>query len=233
MRIHQSPNTCPQLCARFRHAVACVDHLPYDLHLNEHGVKLVDPHKKLSPLFISFISPQSEQFARSISKNQPLLRALGKAHPARASILDATAGWGTDSFIILQGGYRVISVEAHPLVAAILEYSTNLYQIKHPLTQWRVIHAYSDKWLQQARPMLSAIYLDPFFTSKRSALPQNRMQWLQHLSPQPYQNTLLKQALTHSCRVVVKRERHAHFLEHVRPHHQIWQKSSRFDCYIP
>ena len=85
----------------------------------------------------------------------------------------------------------------------------------------------SDEFDQQV------VYLDPMFPDrKKSAAVKKDMQLLERLLGEVEESSVLHVALeSNARRVVVKRPKHAPFLEDLEPGLQFMGKSGRFDVY--
>lgn len=73
------------------------------------------------PLHIDFLSA-ARQYRRKHGGSETLVRACGiKKNHEPLTIIDATAGYGKDGFVLACAGAKVIMVERHPVMAALLE----------------------------------------------------------------------------------------------------------------
>lgn len=202
---------------------------------------------KLSPLSVDFLSPQMKRrFKTGTSKNEPLAKALGlRSFDGTPTVLDATAGLGTDSFIIAAMGCRVRAIERSPFVFALLE--DGLERLREGVwgepwisTASRLRFERGDavevmkKLDQRTRPDI--VYLDPMFpeeTHAKSALPKRTMQIFRRLlGAGDDEKGLFENAMRVArSRVVVKRPPEAPPIGE-KPTHQVEGKSARFDVYV-
>src|SRR5690606_5526316 len=103
-------------------------------------------------------------------------------------ILDATAGWGRDSFILASLGFEVTMIERSPIVAVLLKdalkrAANNEACKRMHLIQDDAVH-YLQPLAEKNRP--DVIYLDPMFPArKKSALVKKEMALLQTLLDEP------------------------------------------------
>lgn len=237
--LSKHPQASPQIYTELCELAAQLQIMqqPWHIHLCPQAIDITDPSDTLAPLKLSFTDATAAYLQKTLTAKQPLLRAIGKIHLPPATIIDCTAGFGQDSFILTSAGHHLVSIEQNPVVYLLLATSIKLYKQQHPDCTWQAVHANSCSWLQQNRKKVDAIYLDPFFEKNTSALPKNRIQWLQKLADTTdnHDARLLNQALLADCgRVVVKRDLKAPFLNNIKPNSgSIQQKSSRFDCYYP
>jgi 16S rRNA (guanine1516-N2)-methyltransferase len=114
----------------------------------------------------------------------PLIRAC-LAKKNSPLILDLTAGWGKDAMLLARAGARVILLEKHPVMAALLEDAHSRLE-DHALKDrmrihWIDAHDYLHQLSQQDFP--DVIYLDPMHPSRqKQALVKKHLQALQTLA---------------------------------------------------
>ncbi len=233
-------NDCDQHIAKeLKNKLPTEYHQQLIIQLNSKDIHIKAPESTLDTLTLSVLDEKAEQLSQSINAQQPLLKALGKDILKRKShIIDATAGFGHDSFIMCRYGLEVTSIEQDPVVYAVLDALKNMLLKKYPQLHWQVLHGDSIHWLEHIsqHKQVDAIYLDPFFIKKAKALPKNRMQWLQQLAAQeaPSAETLFNHAMsTNIAKIIVKRDLKAAYICNQLPNAgSITQKTSRFDCYF-
>ena len=180
----------------------------------------------------------------NLSRQQPLARAISGRSDRRLgtplSVIDATAGFGHDAFMLACMGHDVIAVEREPLVHLLLEDSHTRAVADPELGpalggRLRVVHGESTTKLLDLDPV-DVIYLDPMFDlSKRSsALPKKRAQLLRALvSEGSGDQELFHIALSRARkRVVVKRASGDPPLMPT-PDLQVPGKIARYDIYLP
>ncbi|MDM7859195.1 class I SAM-dependent methyltransferase [Alteromonas sp. ASW11-36] len=184
--------------------------------------------------------------AKGGGKSELLVKAIGIKGSQDYRVIDATAGLGTDSFVLASNGCNVTMLERSPLVAALLADALTRMHSNAPdhelcqrlhlsrgdsvtqLSQWAKIPE-----SEHQRP--DAIYLDPMFPHrKKSALVKKEMQALQQLlGVDPDADRLLEPALALATkRVVVKRPASAPFLAERKPNVSMSSKKHRFDIYF-
>ncbi|MEM1444575.1 MAG: class I SAM-dependent methyltransferase [Planctomycetota bacterium] len=167
--------------------------------------------------------------------NAPLFKAMGirKGEPFRPLILDATAGFGEDAWLLAAAGCSVVAYERHPIVHALLEDGLARAATSHPEVDERIT-LQPASLLTDAKPgAVDVIYLDPMFPSGRKTAekkPMRVFRWL--LGDDDDADTLLPSAFAlRPRRVVVKRPRHAPPLAGREPVHSHQAKALRFDVY--
>lgn len=139
-------------------------------------------------------------------KSQPLVKAIGfKKNPLH--IVDVTAGWGKDAFLLAELGCHVTAIESHKLVFAFLKEFREQVQVKGFL-DFKLGDSLS--YLKKIGEQPDVIYFDPLFQENKKSLSQKSLRILQELTFQENQNTeelfevCLKKAKN---RVVMKRHR--------------------------
>lgn len=196
------------------------------------------------------------------SLRQPLARAIGikrRPTPDRPGpvVIDATAGWGEDAWLLAGLGCRVLCVERHPvaatllrdaLVRAVSQYidSADAFSRVHTVTAdarhllrrlSRLDPQRTDDLPDPVRPFVApeVVYLDPMFpghaqrrTAERKPLRVLRLM----VGSDPDAAELLHHALRAArLRVVVKRPLRAEPIEGPRPTGEVRAKSLRYDIY--
>lgn len=175
-------------------------------------------------------------------RGQPLAKAAGLRSGVNPSVLDATAGFGRDAFVLACLGCNLTLVERNPVVAALL---TDGYRRAREddavgvLVQERmhIVHADAITYIQalDVSQHPDVIYLDPMYPERRkSSLVKKEMRALQELiGKDPNAGELLPVAL--QCarfRVVVKRPISAEPLNKQAPTMSIKGKHHRYDVYV-
>ena len=232
-------NTCDQHIAHeLKNKLPPISAYQLNIAITHDSLLVSTPELNLEPLALSVLDNKAQHLEKTLHAQQPLLKALGKdILTEKATVIDTTAGFGHDSFIMCAYGLHVISIEQNPIIFALLDCLKNMLLKQRPTLRWDVIQGNSIHWLEhiQHNYPAKAIYMDPFFEKKQKALPKNRMQWLQQLAGDdtPSPEALFNQACqTPITKVVVKRDLKAPYLCNKLPNSgSIIQKTSRFDCY--
>ncbi|MDD9856522.1 MAG: class I SAM-dependent methyltransferase [Gammaproteobacteria bacterium] len=162
----------------------------------------------------------------------PLRKAIGAR---AATVIDATAGWGTDAARLAGWGYRVTAVEKHPLVAALLLHAHAQCRDADLRARLKVVHGDSAAYLGAVACAPDVVYLDPMYPpNPKSAAAKKPLALLRRLAGPPGDNRALFEAAL-ACarrRVVVKRPHRAPPLDDRRVG-EIAGKLVRFDIYKP
>ena len=168
---------------------------------------------------------------------QDLARACG-LHKGLRKLLDATAGYGEDAFILASLGATVTAIERHPEVSnaltLALEQAKNCEEISSIAKRITLISGNAIELIPRVEPF-EVIYLDPMFPErKKSALVKKPMRDLKALVGEDDDaEFLLETALQYAThRVVVKRPSGAPTLSTRKPDIQYPGKSTRFDVYL-
>ncbi len=184
----------------------------------------------------TFIDPKL--INRAKQKNQALLRACNNKKKTIHTILDLTAGWGKDSFMLASQGHQVQMVEQNRLLAACLQYLITIAVKEDDYSACQRLQIIRDNSLSflehNDAPIADCIYLDPMFPAhKSSAKPSKDLQILQLLTENlSIEETFhLAQKLA-GQRVVVKRPLHAPNLMDRKADIVYKEKTIRFDVYL-
>ena len=219
----------------------------YSLQVDENGVSLIDSNlASHGPVKVDFVNGSIGHRRRYGGGNgQAIAKAVGVSGVFLPSILDLTAGLGTDGFILASLGCDVELVERNPIIYCLLEDgirraidsgSTDevLMEIigRLNLTENESIDFLS-KLSKDKRA--DVIYLDPMFPRRQKAAKvKKEMQAFQSIvGDDPDADALLIKAMNVArYRVVVKRPNHARFLGQLKPTYSLKGKSTRFDIYV-
>jgi len=219
----------------------------YCLRLADNGLSLIRPHdKKMGDLYVDFCEGAVAWRRHHGGGNgQAIAKAIGLKTKKNLTVLDATAGTGTDSFILAALGCHVTMIERHPIVAALLEDALKRAQ-QHEDTQevaarMSLLTGSSIDLMAGALAasdsLFDVVYLDPMFPkAEKSKGPQVKksMQFFRDMVGKDEDaDALLAPAMNlASYRVVVKRPRKSPFLNDQKPTLSHEGKANRFDIYV-
>lgn len=174
------------------------------------------------------------------------------AHPGAANLsaltpehhlIDATCGLGLDAFILALAGWQVSMLEQSPTIHALLsdglkraiKQADELQHqpIAEALSRMCLLPAGDSRQMLLTLPSAAVVYLDPMFPEReKSARVKKNRYLLQQLHGDEADGTdLLKIALNHGRKIVVKRPVHAPPLDGIKPSGSISGKTARFDIY--
>jgi len=195
-----------------------------------------------NPIFIDFEHGKNahrRQFGGG--RGQPLAKAIGLKKGATPSIIDATAGFGRDAFVLANLGCEIRLIERQVLISHLLEdalhrASTNP-DLQDVIDRMSLIKqdavSYIEQLGQQDCP--DVIYMDPMYPSReKSALVKKDMRLLHQLAGSDTDSEqLLTTARSKALkRVVVKRPKSAPFVGKQKPATSIESKNTRYDIYL-
>ena len=171
-------------------------------------------------------------------RRELLGKAIGFKPQTERSIVDVTAGFGRDAFILAALGFHLVLLERHPIVYLMLNDALQraaALPLLNPITnRLKIFHADAQEWLTHHHPF-HVIYLDPMFPLRtKSAAVKKTMRIMQDIVGFAANDAgLLPLALAcATSRVVVKRPRLATYMNDQPPHFSLKGKSTRFDVYL-
>lgn len=219
-----------------------------DLDPADFVVTLIDGRKSLirrgapqtSGVCVDFLSAALSYRAGSSLRQQAISRAVGIKLGRVPSVLDATAGFGKDAFLLASQGCEVTLLERDENVFELL---SDGLERGLASADGAVLQALRRLRLQQrdfltltpAELTCEAVYLDPMFPdSKKSARVKKEMFALQEYLGAADDGEAMweKACLLAQRRVVVKRSKSAPLISSVKPDLQLKGSSSRFDIYL-
>ncbi|MPW44114.1 class I SAM-dependent methyltransferase [Acinetobacter guerrae] len=229
-----------QLNARFFR-----QHTDLALCVDEQGLWLCANGMRMQPDWKAEVS----RLKRASIKSEMIARACQLSEAPK--LIDATAGLGHDSLLMAHLGAQVILLERHPILFTLLEDAQRQSRTDAFLTKVvdriELVFADSVDYLQsyiQHNKQVDVVYLDPMFPQrdqhqqaiKKQAQVKKQMQLLHLLLPEQGEmdlgDSLLPLAQQIAKRVIVKRPRHAVFLNEQAPDHQWIGDACRFDAYF-
>ncbi len=193
---------------------------------------------KIKPISVDFTSDVlNYRLKHGGGKKQLIARAVGiKSGKDLPTILDATAGFGRDAFVLASLGCRVHMRERSAVIRALLEDGLNRAKLDPKIGSWveeRLSLALNDSQKIPFKP--DVVYLDPMYpTKKKSAHAKQEMRIIKMVvGEDPDADELLEPALKIALkRVAVKRPAYAGWLADRKPDAVIESKNSRFDIYM-
>ncbi len=203
--------------------------------------RLMENDKSLSTVKVDFIEG-SFGYRRAHGGNKTLRQAVGIKKGYRPQIIDATGGFGRDSFLMALAGCRITVCERNPVIFALLEDG-----LKRALMHSATVETASKITLmkkdacslfhemEKSGKLVEVVYLDPMYPARsKSAKVKKELQLLQLLLGHDTEsNNLFDLAMQISTkRVVVKRPQAASFLTKISPSYSLKGKTTRFDIYL-
>ncbi|RKZ80387.1 MAG: 16S rRNA methyltransferase [Gammaproteobacteria bacterium] len=195
-----------------------------------------------NPIFIDFVTGKNahrRQFGGG--RGQPLAKAIGLKKGATPTIIDATAGFGRDAFVLANLGCQITLIERNPLIATLIKdaliRAEDDHDISDVIKRMSLMNTNAIDYLSNLkdkhRPDI--VYIDPMYPSRdKSALVKKDMRLLHQLAgPDTDSEQLLTTARkTALKRVIVKRPKSAPFVGGQEPDTSIESKNTRYDIYL-
>ena len=193
------------------------------------------------PIFIDFCAGKYDHRRKfGGGRGQALARAVGLKQGVTPSVIDATAGFARDAFVLASLGCPVVMLEQSPIMSLLIEDALLRAQQAPAITdiieRMQIIHTNAIAYLQQldASAYSDVIYLDPMYPSReKSALVKKEMQFLHQLIGADNDSDQLLTLARGKARkrVVVKRPKGAEYLGGQKPSVSIESKNTRYDIY--
>ncbi len=226
------------------HSSAGLPHQKAVLVYTETGLQLLSCKKSgkgQTLLHVDFIRGKNGyRHTRNLTIKQSLARAAGIKPGVRPFVLDATAGLGSDSFVLACLGCTVHMFERSPILHALLEDGLNR-AAQHPKTkniiqkQMHLFHEDAASYLQKTSSVYDTIYLDPMYPHRPgTALNRQSMRIIRDLVGNDEDSSSLLEiaCMKAKKRVAVKRPKGAEHLDQRTPSFMIKTKNSRYDIYL-
>ncbi len=206
----------------------------YRFYLTEinHQLCLLDEKGK-HPFTVDF-SNASLQHRLAHPQKELLKKALGITSRVQPRVLDVTAGWGQDAYVIAHFGCEVTLVERHPIVAELLAQGITQACDDNAAQRLHLVKEDAVRYLANLGAPVDVVYCDPMFEETgKSALVKKPMQILQALVGYSSDDNALAHAAINcqSKRVVIKRALHAPVLLDKAVTFTLKGKATRFDVY--
>ncbi len=212
---------------------------PYALCLDSDGLCLRNGNSTVRVDFIA--GSNAHRRLHGGGRTQPLAKAIGlKIGNIVPSVLDCTAGLGTDAFVLASLGCKVFLCERSETVHSLLQ--DGLMRAKagadndvaRIVGRMQLQQVDAKNYLQVMTEPVDVIYLDPMFPerAKKAAVKKGMVAFHALVGADEDADALLPLALDKAIyRVVVKRSRHAPFLGNLKPSFSFEGESTRFDIY--
>lgn len=205
------------------------------LELTAQGLQLHLP-PRCQPWQVDFAANVLAYRRKQPGFGEALAKAVGVDARRKPQVLDITAGWGRDGFLLAHWGCQVTLWERHPVVAALLADGWVRAQADPELqaASRRMRLHYGDGAVHLAKTQASwdVIYLDPMFPPRpKSALVKQELQHLQRLVGAQPVEPLWHLARQQARRVVVKRPLWAPALP-ATPNFSVGQGAVRFEVFL-
>ena len=216
------------------------ENIDYLLRVGIHGLSLEATGTRQKPVRVDFTGGALGWRLRSGGAERLLASAVGLRRGYRPAVLDATAGFGEDAFVLASLGCSVTLLERQPVIAALLadgleRARANGGKAAKVAERVSLIVCDAREYLAAQATAPEVVCLDPMFPPRqKTALSKKSARFLHDLAgPDADADTLLAAALERaSRRVVVKRPRHALPLGERLPDYRLEGRAVRFDVHI-
>ena len=217
----------------------------YVLHQSKQRLELFNPSEpNTKAIFADFVEGKTRH--RRLfggGKGQDLAKALGLQKFPNATIVDATAGLGGDSFVMATLGCHVTLLERNPVVQLLLSDalaradSCGDTEVQEISDRMRLVQRSAMDYLDALEPedCPQLIYLDPMFPERgKQAQVKKEMRFFHDVVGEDTDSAaLLEIALQRAIeRIIVKRPLRAETLNERKPDFQIRGKTIRYDVYL-
>ncbi len=202
---------------------------------DESGLKLTDGTLTLQADF----SHLSKRINKNNLNSEMIVKCAkikGRENPV---LIDATAGFGEDSFLLAASGFNVTLCEYNPVISALLSDAiTRAFEdekTKAVAERLTLYEGDSIEYLSSLDFTPDVVLLDPMFPERqKSALVKKKFQLLQKLErPCSDEDELLEAALNaHPHKIVIKRPLKGPFLAGRKPDYSLQGKAIRYDCIV-
>ena len=186
-------------------------------------------------------------FARLMPRLRPdrlgrelLVRAARVRGVESPTAVDATAGLGEDSLLLVAAGFAVTLFEQDPVIAALLrdalERAANEPQLADIVARMTLVEGDSVAGLRELGFSPDVVFLDPMFPERtKSAAVKKKFQLLHRLErPCDNEGELLDAAISARPRkIVIKRPPKGPWLAGAKPSHALAGKAVRYDVIVP
>ncbi len=191
------------------------------------------------PNYVNFVGGALGHRVRFGGIRQLIGRAIGVSSKKTLRVFDVTAGWGRDACVLAYMGCDVLMLESSPIMAVLLRDGLKraIQDIDFAQLKLRLLEVDSLYYLQTLSQLEypDVIYIDPMFPPlKKTAAVKKDLYLLRQLVDKNHDNL----ALFHlACkiakkRVVIKRHRHLHTIDSLKPDLVFSGKTIRFDVYL-
>jgi hypothetical protein len=199
------------------------------INFNKNDIKLINAnYKEAVSISIDFLDEAiNDKIKLRLSGKKDI---FNKLFPIKGStLLDCTAGYGRDSYILRLMGFNVTMIENSPVMSLLL--NNALKKLK--LSNFRMYHGNSYDYLNHSEKYYDYIYIDFMFNKlKKNPLSSKNDETLKLISFQENnKNDLISLAIKKSNnRVVVKEPKHS-LSSILKPEYTIKTKLLNFNIY--
>ena len=199
------------------------------INLDKNGIKLINAnYKEAVSISIDFLDEAiNNQIKLRLSGKKDI---FSKLFPIKNStLLDCTAGYGRDSYILRSMGFNVTMIENSPIMSLLL--NDALKKLK--LLNFKMYHGNSYDYLNHYKKYYDYIYIDFMFNKlKKNSLSSKNDETLKLISFQENnKNNLIKLAIKKANNRVVVKEPKYSLSNILKPEYTIKTKLLNFNIY--
>lgn len=211
--------------------------IKYSLELINNKLSLIWEGKQFKPFCVDFLSGKvahRHQFGGG--KGQLIAKAVGLKMYPNPMVLDLSAGFGQDAFVLASLGCQVMMVERCDVMHQLLADGVRRLSADQSDIGLTLVHADAQAYLQQLDTFPDVIYFDPMYPETgNTALNKREMQLLRELVGDDDDAINVFQLARQKAkrRIVIKRPRQGMVIGNAQPDFQAIGKSSRYDVYLP
>lgn len=200
----------------------------YQIELYQNILSLVHVKDK-HHVFVDFDSKQLKFRSEAHLNAELVIKAVLGKKKQHTTIMDCTAGFGKDSYLMSLTGSQVIAYENNPLMYALLKDGLNRADINN--ISLRKIDALREIKTTDCQ----VIYIDPMYpATKKSAKNNKQMMFLQSFvghQAEIAEELFIQAKQSKAKKIVIKRPVKAGYVLEAKPTSQITGKAARFDIY--
>jgi len=195
-----------------------------ELNIVNNKIELINyNYKKKVKIAVDFINKENKDFKKIFKKKG-------------AKILDCTAGFGRDSFILARYGFSVTMIEKSPITILLLK--NGIRKIAHKFKindRLNLLYGDSYEYLRLSNELYDYIYIDFMFNKfKNSSLSSKNDEALKLITNDRENRVRLLDIAKDKCkyRVVVKNHKHLPSIDNINPDYQVKTKLLRYDIFL-
>lgn len=195
-----------------------------ELNIVNNKIELINyNYKKKVKIAVDFINKENKDFKKIFKKKG-------------AKILDCTAGFGRDSFILAKYGFNVTMIEKSPITILLLKNGIRKIAQKFKINdRLNLLYGDSYEFLRLSNELYDYIYIDFMFNKfKNSSLSSKNDEALKLITNDKENRVRLLDIAKDKCkyRVVVKNHKHLPSIDNINPDYQVKTKLLRYDIFL-
>ena len=195
-----------------------------ELNIVNNKIELINyNYKKKVRIAVDFINKENKDFKKIFKKKG-------------AKILDCTAGFGRDSFILAKYGFKVTMIEKSPITILLLKNGIRKIAQKFKINdRLNLLYGDSYEFLRLSNELYDYIYIDFMFNKfKNSSLSSKNDEALKLITNDRENRVRLLDIAKDKCkyRVVVKNHKHLPSIDNINPDYQVKTKLLRYDIFL-